>query len=152
MHPLRSTTILVLILALGALQCKKDEDPVTPAATLPAEMVGTWVFQSITVNGAPANPADYFPLEQGTVGIEVDLRADGSFDWREYDAQDNITGTAQGTVTVSGNSVSMTITVVNGAPVPPQVMFTGAYAISGTTMTLTAQLEGNTLVLTLAKK
>ena len=152
MHPLRSISVLVLVLALVALHCKKDEDPVTPASTVPAGMVGTWVFQSITVNGAPANPADYFPLEQGTVGIEVVLRADGSFDWREYDAQNNTTGTAQGTVTVSGSTVSMTMTVVNGAPVPPQVMFTGAYAINGTTMTLTTQLEGNTLVLTLAKQ
>jgi hypothetical protein len=153
MHPLRIATALVLVLALCAIQCKKDEDdPVTPS-TIPAEMVGTWVFQGITVNGTPANPGDYFDLGEGTVGIEVDVRADGSFDWREYDDQGNITETAQGTVAVSGNTASMIVSVENGNPInPPEVRFVGVYNIAGTSMTLTAELQGNTLVLTLAKK
>ena len=154
MHPLRIATLLVLVLALVMIQCKKDEDPVTPAATIPAEMVGTWVFAGLTVNGDPANnPGDYFPLEDGTVGIEVDVKADGSFDWREYDAQSNINGTAQGTISVSGTTASMIVSVENGTPVnPPEVRFVGVYNITGTTMTLTASLQGNTLVLTLLKK
>ncbi len=136
---------LVAGLALVLASCKKDST--NPAGAATTSITGTWTITSATVNGQPADPAQIFEYVQGAVSARFIFGANGAFTYEERDAQGNVLYTETGTFSISGQSVTVTITHSNGQPLQQPIVIAGSFVITGNQMTFTTQMQGNTVVL-----
>lgn len=140
-------TALLSVLAAGLLltvsSCKKDsKNPVGPAVSIH----GTWSITSATVNGQPTDPAQIFEFVQGAVSARFTFAANGAFTYEEKNAQGNTLYTETGTFTISGQNVTVNITHANGQQLPQPIVITGTWAVTGNQLTVTTQIQGNTVV------
>lgn len=84
-HAAARLLLLSCVLVVG---CGKDStgmDQQDETGHPPAEMVGTWIFQSVTEDGSPASLADVQEWESGAVQATVTLLENGSYLYEELD-------------------------------------------------------------------
>jgi len=109
-----------LVFALTLAACK-DDDSVGPIeGAPPAELVGTWSMQSVTVNGQPASLADVLEWDPNTASSDFTVETSGVYTYRELNVQGVPTFLAAGTITISGNGFTISVSSVNGTPIPAQ--------------------------------
>jgi len=149
----RALVTLLALLALAGLQCKKSDSSSSPtgpsAAAIPSQLVGTWHYQSATIDGSPTDLAAMYQWEQTTVRSEMVLNSNGSFIVRELDNSDKVTYSEGGTLTVTGQVLKFTTTSVNGQQVNPNAV-TWTCSVTGGLMTLSQQIQQKMYVVTLS--
>jgi hypothetical protein len=143
-------TCAALLLASG---CKKEDSSGTGPSQEPPppELVGTWVFQSGTLDGNPVDLAVVMEWVDGATSADFTVGADGTYSYRERDAQNNVLFNSAGTFSVSGQSATITTTSENGSPVSPPEVLTGAWALNGDQLSLTYQFGPSALVVVAVK-
>lgn len=137
----------ILILSSGCGKDKSTNNP--PESNIPQELLGTWTYQSATINGVPISLALILGWEQGTVSARFTVSQDGSFVYEELDANGDVIWTEYGTFEVNGNTATISITSDTDGPIdPPPDPMTGTWQVEGNTLTLTTDYNGATVVLT----
>ncbi len=143
-------TCAALLLASG---CRKDDSSGTGPSQEPPppELVGTWVFQSGTLNGDSVDLADVMEWVEGATSADFTVGADGTYSYRERDAQGSVLFSSAGTFLVSGQSATITVTSENGSPISPPEVLTGTWALNGDQLSLTYQFGPSALVVVAVK-
>lgn len=144
---MRTSMLAVLVagLLVGMSACKKDST--NPAGSATTSITGTWAITSATVNGQPTDPSQIFNYTPGTASARFIFNVNGSFTYEERDAQGTVLHSETGTFSVSGQSVTVTITHSNGQPLQQPIVIAGTFVITGNQLTFTTQMQGSTVVL-----
>ena len=130
---------LIILLPILILHgCGDDDDGVTNSNPIPANLVGTWWFNSATENGEPIT---YTELNYSDSGVtqSVTFNANGTYSLVEYNDQMDTVYSQSGTFSVSGNQLTITVKVEYGQPVTPPQTSTSTYAVSGDILTITVE-------------
>jgi hypothetical protein len=133
----RITIVFVAALFLGALTgCGDDDKGTNGKDKIPSVLVGTWKFQSATIDGDTvgmeviAYLLDWSPT---TVSAGVRISGDGSFVYEELDRDGNVPAADTGTFSVNGNSFTVDI----GNP----YFKSGTWSVSGNQLTLNVNIS-----------
>jgi FlaG/FlaF family flagellin (archaellin) len=135
----------VLLCGLLLVGCSGDEDDEPGSGTPPAALVGTWVFESVTVNGAPQALGDVLDWQAGTVAASMSIASNG-FAISEVDSAGQETHYEAGFVYVDGNEMELNILAPGGII---EETISGTYTLSGDTLIFTTVEEGDTIAITL---
>lgn len=152
----RSVLLLFAAGLFSVAGCKKDSAPANNTGGTggppPAQLVGVWIAQSATVNGAATALGIVLQWEAGVVSAQVSLTANGSYTYNELDANNQVVYTQSGTVSVAGTSITMTATSENGNPVnPPTLFLGGSWSVTGNQLTVSTTVSGAAIVITFVK-
>lgn len=152
MKSIRIIAILAMIfLVVVVADCGKDNDSTGPDTSIPAGLIATWTYQSASINEIDVNLGTVLQWQEGTVSARFTVSDDGSFVNEELDSEDVIQWTESGTIAISGNNATITITSDSDGPVDPPDIMSGTWALDGNILTLTTTMEGYTLVLVATK-
>lgn len=152
MPSFRAALLILAAVTATLIACSPDETAGGDTPSIPAELVGTWLFHSATLNGSPISMAELLQFAPGSDTADVAVYANGTYVYTERDTSNATTYTNAGSVTVSGSSITLTKMNENGVAQPPEVFLRGTYVLSGTQLTLTASISGNVIVAVLLKK
>ena len=151
-------SFLPLVVACGLLlaACKKDDTSAGPVeGAPPAELVGTWSMQSATVDGQQADLSVVLDWTATTVSSEFTVQGSGVYAYRELDGQGNPTFMGAGTISISGTAFTISVSSVNGSPIPAQKQ-SGTWELVGSELRLSTEQEVNgsmaTVVVVCVKK
>jgi len=141
---------LVIVSALSGLlalgcggEAAGEHDPMVEGPA-PASAVGVWTYQSVTVNGASANLADFLDWVPGAVAAELQILGSGAFVYQEVDGTGAQLWFESGFVFFNdAGEVDVNVQQDVSGMVSRMSSFT--YAISNDTLTL-GQLGGADLV------
>ena len=149
--------ILAPVVALSMLLfvgCSGDDDnntngPAKSSGIFPSEVLGSWTYVSVTVNGSAASLSDALEWVSTAVSARLSLIDDGDYAYSELDASDNVVVFEVGTVTVTGNNIVVIAEQDNDGPLDDT--YVGTYSLSngGETLTLTVTIDGDLVVFTL---
>jgi len=142
--------VFSMLLAVLLVGCKDDKST-NGDDELDSQYVGTWIFQSATINGDMASLADVMEWTEGTVVAMLMIESDGDCIYQENDQYGNSLWNSFGTFEVSGTDFTLTFTSDSDGDLNPADVATGTVSVSSTTMTITTTEEGSTIVFTLAK-
>lgn len=149
----RTLATCLLLAGLLVLGCSDDDedDPGGPGeGKPPTTMVDTWVFQSVTLNGAAANLADVLEWQPATVSAEIYIEANGTYVFQEVNAAGGQLWFESGFVFVEGGEIDINVLQDQDGPVNETSFLT--YTLAGDTLTLTEVDAGTTVVFTLGRK
>jgi len=109
-----SFVLLVLVLVVGG--CKKDDEPTTApeAQVIPTELIGTWTAQSATLSGQPITLVKAFGLNGPATGVSFKFAGNGGYSFNVLDAGNTILITYPGTVAVTGQYITCTLSNPDG--------------------------------------
>ena len=135
---------LVAFTVGGMVGCSDDDkgansngDP--PGDTnVPAELIATWTFQLLTVNGGEYHLSHVLPWEDGTAHARITINDDETFVFENVADDSAVLLTETGAFSIDGNSFSLT-----GIE---ELSISGNWAVSGDSLTLTATEMGFTTV------
>jgi hypothetical protein len=153
----RLVTILAgLTLAAGLGGCISSEDlPTIPIIRglngSPAELLGTWHYAAVTVDGQPQDLAAWLGWQAETTAARLIVNDDYSQRREERDAQDAVVNTLAGHFAVDGDQIVLTVTTENGEAVDAYTALTAAWQVGGDTLTLTETGDGYTAVIQLTR-
>jgi hypothetical protein len=139
----------VICLLLMFTGCGKDDDnPSSPQINVPAELVGTWLYESVTANGVPVSLALILEWDPGTVAARFTVGDDGSIVYEELDADSAVVWTEWGTFTVDGNTATILFTEDDDGPIPDPEPMSGTWSLNENQdeLTLNTSYMGATLV------
>lgn len=124
------TPVVILLIALS-VGCSKDKsNPAEPQSNVPAELQGTWYFQSATVGGNSIPLGTVLGWDQGTVAARFTVGSDESLVYEELNAADSVVWTETGTFTVDGNSATLSLTEDNDGPIVPPFTLSGTWSLN----------------------
>jgi hypothetical protein len=140
------------VLFLGSVLlagCGTDDPTDLEDFSPPADMVGTWIFQSATENGAPTTLALAMEWSPGTVESRLHVEANGAFVVEDVDAAGGQLWFESGflIVNVETNEVEMNVQLDSDGPSSEVVPLT--FTLGGGVLTLELIEGGTTLVFTL---
>jgi hypothetical protein len=143
----RAKTLVGCVLLFGLLLvgCSGADDDESGSGIAPAELYGTWVFQSVTVNGVPQALGDVLDWQAGTVAASMSIASNG-FSISEVDSGGQETHYEAGFVYVEGNEMELNIFGPNRTT---EETISGTYTLSGDTLIFTTVEEGDTIAITL---
>jgi hypothetical protein len=122
---------ILLVLAFLLAGCGKDE-PTTPnVRVFPPELVGTWDFQSVTIDGQEAVLRLIMGWQEETVRATLSISADGDLVINEYSADDSLIYFEEGTFAVNSNYFTMTFYSSSFGVISPPVIDEGTWEVSG---------------------
>jgi len=109
-----ATLALVFMIALfAAMGCSRDSKPTqdTPrkSSGVPIELIGTWTFQSATVENMPIDLATVFSWGSNIKKAQLKVAEDSSAVYQEMDAQGSVVLVKNARFVVSGNEFSVTV-------------------------------------------
>lgn len=144
----RAKTLVGCVLLFGLLLvgCSGDEDEEPGSGNPPAALLGTWVFESATVNGAPQALGDVLDWQAGTVAASMSIQSNGAYSISEVDAGGQQTHFENGFVFVDGNEMDLNILAPDGTI---EETLSGTYTLSGSTLTYTTLENGDTIAIML---
>jgi len=135
MRIIRIISILPLLTLIIA-GCGKDE-PTTPyARVFPQELVGTWSFESVTVDGQEAVLRLILGWQEETARATLTISSDGDIDVNEYSADDSLLYYEEGTFAVNGDYFTMTFYNSSNGVISPPVIDEGTWEVSGNQLVL----------------
>jgi redox-sensitive bicupin YhaK (pirin superfamily) len=143
-----SVPLLFVLSLVPFVGCKKDS---ANPATQQSAFVGTWNPQSATVNGTATPVAQALNWVNGAVAARLTINANATFSYSELDGANAVLYSNSGTYAISGNSVTLTWTTVNGQPLNPPETATLTWAVAGNQLTTTSSQGGNTVVVVYTK-
>ena len=127
-------TLSVIVFLLSG--CGKDESTTPTVRVFPPELVGTWNYQSVTIDGQEAVLRDILDWQDETVRAALIISADREFVINEYSADDSVLYYESGTFAVNGNYFTLTIYDNSNGVVSPPANQDGTWEISGNQLTL----------------
>lgn len=138
---------MLLLTLIGA--CGKDKNSTSPDnnSNVPAELLGTWNYQSATINGVPISLALILQWEVGTVAARFTVYEDGSLTNEELNDNGEVVWTEHGTITVSGDSATIALTSDNDGPINPPDTLSGTWQLDAGDLVLTTTYNEATVVL-----
>ncbi|MDH3727840.1 MAG: hypothetical protein OER77_09945 [Myxococcales bacterium] len=137
----------VLLFGLLLVGCSGDEDDEPGSGNPPAALLGTWVFESVTVNGAPQALGDVLDWQVGTVAASMNILSNGALSISEVDAGGQQTHFEKGFVYVDGNEMELNILALDLLTIEETI--SGTYTLSGSTLTYTTLENGDTIAIML---
>jgi len=145
----RAETLVGCVLLCGLLLvgCSGGEEDEPGSGNPPAALVGTWVFESVTVNGAPQALGDVLDWQAGTVAASMTIRGNGGYSISEVDARGQQTHFENGFVYVDGNEMDLNILASDGVTIEETIP--GTYTLSGDTLIFTTVEDGDAIAITL---
>ncbi len=145
-------SLALLMAVVAGFQCKKnDSSPTGPSSSaVPSQIVGTWTFQSATLDGSPMDLATILQWESSTVRAQFVMNSNASFTYRELGFNDTLTYSESGTFTVTGQVLALTTTSANGQQVNPPYVTSWTLSVTGGIMTLSQTVQQKMVVMTLS--
>ena len=119
MRLLKSALVItILIPFVFGIGCSDKSS--NPSDEVPADLVGSWLFLVETVNGVPTPPENIAYFNQlAATGHSVTFNASGALTMLEYDDGLNPVCIVEGAFSVSDDTLRMTLTEIDGAPLTP---------------------------------
>jgi hypothetical protein len=134
MKALTCVFLLVAVMALLVVGCKKDDSPAAPeVAVIPTELVGLWTAQSASLGGQSKTLAEAFGLPSNATTVTLTFTAGGAFSFKQIDANKNAVFSMDGTVKVEGSYMTCT-SEWEGQPL---ILINGPWQLSGGQLTIT---------------
>ncbi len=137
-------SFLIVVALIAFVGCSND-DSGTNSNAVPTELVGEWIYDSVTVNSAEQAMADAFDWDAETVEAHITVNADATQMYEEFDDQDAVVYYDEGILTISGNTISAQVTSEEGTAVTPYTTFSGTWALSGTHLLMTVVQSSDTI-------
>ncbi|UCE66809.1 MAG: lipocalin family protein [Candidatus Zixiibacteriota bacterium] len=122
---------ILLVLAFLLAGCGKDGTTTPNVRVFPSELVGTWNYQSVTIDGQEAVLRLILDWQEETVMAALIISDDGEFVINEYSANDSLLYFEDGTFAVNGNYFTITIYNNSNGVVSPPVSRDGTWEVSG---------------------
>ncbi len=152
-----SSILLAMALAIST-GCGGDDDdddnnPMDPDDTSghpPAEMVGSWGFQSVLVNGNPTPLSDALEWHDGVVAARFHIQTNSAYVYEEVDTRGGQIWYEHGFVYVDGNEIDVNILGDGDGPVEETSFLT--FTLQGDVFTLQESEDGTTTVFTLSRR
>lgn len=113
----------------------------------PAAMVGTWTFQSVTVDSAAADLATVMDWVPGTIAARINVQANGAYVYEEVDAGGGQLWFESGFLFVDAGEIDINVQLDSSGPVNEMTVAT--FTLTGGTLTLQQVEQGSTIVFTL---
>jgi hypothetical protein len=127
---------IILLAIFIAVGCGDDDNP-TNSAKIPAELVGTWQFQSAIIDGESVSDFSEVANNSSADYAYLTHNADGTWSENEYTIDDSLAYSQSGTFTVKGDTIYLVVTAANGDPVsPPVASEPGVYGIVEPVLTI----------------
>jgi len=148
----RTIAMLLVLLALIATGCGDDDDEGPEgvgSGKPPAAMVGTWTFQSVTVNGAAAALDTTMEWKPGAVSARFHVQSNSAYVYDEVDTRGGQLWWESGFVFIDGNEMDINVQQNGDGPVNEMVRV--GFTLTTDQMTTTEVDGGNTIVFTLTK-
>lgn len=146
----RNIAMLMFLLAFIAMGCS-DEDEGDPegvgSGKPPAAMVGTWIFQSVTVNGTAAALDTTMEWKPGAVEARFHVQTNSAYWYEEVDTRGGQLWGESGFVFIDGTEMDINVQQNSDGPVSETVR--AGWTLGGGTLTLTEVVGGDTIVFTL---
>lgn len=111
----RLAVLGICLLALGFAPGCGDEDDVDDgpngpgSGAPPPDMVGTWRYQSVTVNGAPANLSDVLGWVAGAVAADLSIQTNSAHVYQEVNAGGGQLWFESGFIFIDGTELDINI-------------------------------------------
>ena len=139
-----------VLLALGCgSETPSDEDPMVEGPP-PANLVGVWTYQSVTVNGTPSSLADVLEWVPGAVRAELQLFESSAFAYQEVNESGAQLWSESGFVFFN-DAGEVDVNVQMNSDGPADEMSTFTYTASGDTLTLSQVGGADAVVFTLVR-
>jgi hypothetical protein len=128
--------ILLLLSLFIYFGCSDDDDdnPTNSTDPVPSALVGTWWFDSASINGVPAT-LDDLSFTDTSQTMSITFNSDRTWSSAEY-YNDIEVFSQSGTFTVNGDTLTVTRTMMDGAPINPPESYKATYSISSNELTL----------------
>jgi len=145
---------MVSLALLTGPGCGGDDTPTGTGGngnpgSIPPEIVATWHYQSVTVNGTPVSLALFLEWDQSTVRSTLTMNSNGSHRYSEWNASDQEMWWQSGTYAINGTNATFTAKAnSDGVPEPP---WSSPWAVNGNTLTFAWQDQGDNLVVKLTQ-
>jgi hypothetical protein len=119
--------------------CSDDDDdnPTNSTDPVPSALVGTWWFDSATANGVPIT-LDELSFSDTAQTMSMTFTSNRTWSSAEY-YNGIVVFSQSGTFTVKGDTLNVTRTMLDGAPVEPPESFEATYSIVGNRLYLTQE-------------
>ena len=142
---------ILVILALAVLTlltagCKDNESTNPQAGVIPDNSIGTWQFESATLNGEPTFLGIPLDWMENTVTAMITMTSEGEYHYVERATNGDILWQEDGTITASEGDYAITITSNTDGTVDPALVLAGSYSITGNEMTMTTSINGQVVV------
>jgi len=138
--------LLLAAILLITAGCDGDDDNTVSDVN---DLFGTWVQESVTINGVGADLADVLEWDEETVAGYLALYNDYTYEAKEVNASDSNLYLETGTFDIDDSWLIVTASTENGSPVTPHQVFNGQWSTNGIVLTLTQTVGNDTMVLTL---
>jgi hypothetical protein len=154
MNRIALATSCLIFCALLCLGCGSDDDdndnPNQPGnGHPPAALVGSWIFQSVTVDGTPTALSVVLDWVAGAVEARFSIQADADYVYEELNASGGQVWFEMGSIFVDGNDVDINIQSDSDGPI--QETSSGIFTLDQDELTLALDEEGSAVVFTLTR-
>lgn len=147
MHGKKFLAILApAILTLLVMGCKDNESTNPQAGVIPDNSIGTWRFESATINGEPTFLGIPLDWMENTVMATITMTSEGEYHYVERSAEGDILWQEDGTITAAEGDYTITITSNTDGTVDPAEIRAGHYTITGNEMTMTTAINNQVVV------
>ena len=143
-------SLLLLAVIAGCSSSDKDEPPMGSfTMPPPPQMVGSWIFQSVTVNGAAASLASVQEWVPQTVQSKVHIQANNAYIYEEVNISGGQLWFESGFLVIEGDSVDIVAQMDSDGSSNESTRM--AYTVNDTMMTLDYSEVGQSIQFTLKK-
>jgi hypothetical protein len=126
----------LLVLAFLLVGCGKDEQTTPNVRVFPPELVGTWEFQSVTIDGQEAVLRLIMGWQEETARATLTISSDGDIVVNEYSADDSLLYYEEGTFAVNSSYFTMTFYSNSFGVISPPAIDEGTWEVSGNQLIL----------------
>ncbi|MEE9555036.1 MAG: hypothetical protein V3W18_12125 [candidate division Zixibacteria bacterium] len=149
MRSISSVFVLsAIVLSLLVSSCEdKESIPTIPEPLIPSELVGTWLYQAATINGAEISIGFLLQWHEGVESAQFTVSADGTFLYEELDADTAVVWVENGTISIDGHNATIIVTSDSDGAVDPPDILSGTWHLEGDILALTTSYEGATVVM-----
>ncbi len=139
-------SFLIVVALIAFVGCSDDDSGTNTDSGVPAELVGTWGYDSITVNSARRSLGTSLAMHQDAVKAQIILNTNSTERYDELNSQDSVVYYYEGNLVVSGQSMTAVVTSQNGIEVTPYTVFDGTWGVNGTHLMMTMMINAGDTV------